>query len=70
MYLPIVIGVLAIRDLLAAPLADARQLLVGRMPVPRLLQTDQGGSQVRGKSPERGSRKCMAEKCVNDQTTQ
>ena len=36
-----------IRDLLAAPLADARELLQGRMPVPKLLQTDQGGSQVR-----------------------
>ena len=34
------------RDLLAAPLADARELLLGRMPVPKLLQTDQGGSQA------------------------
>ena len=35
------------RELLAAPLADAKELLVGRMPVPKLLQTDQGGSQAR-----------------------
>jgi len=34
------------RDLLAAPLVDARELLLGRMPVPKLLQTDQGGSQA------------------------
>ncbi len=38
------------RDLLAAPLADARELLQGRMPVPKLLQTDQGGSQARRNS--------------------
>ena len=31
---------------MAAPLADGRELLLGRMPVPKLLETDQGGSQV------------------------
>ncbi|KAK9805138.1 hypothetical protein WJX72_001479 [[Myrmecia] bisecta] len=35
------------RDLLAAPLADAKELLKGRLPVPKLLETDQGGSQAR-----------------------
>jgi hypothetical protein len=52
---------LAVRDLLAAPLADARELLVGRMPVPKLLQTDQGGSQVRGKISRNGILQGLAE---------
>lgn len=36
----------AFRDLLAAPLEEARALLQGRIPVPKLLECDQGGSQV------------------------
>ncbi|KAL3133000.1 hypothetical protein ABBQ38_006909 [Trebouxia sp. C0009 RCD-2024] len=35
------------RDLLAAPLEEARALLQGRIPVPKLLECDQGGSQAR-----------------------
>ena len=35
------------RELLAAPLEEAKELLKGRFPVPKLLDTDQGGSQVR-----------------------
>lgn len=42
----LIFKVLGHRDLLAAPLADASELLLGRMPVPKLLETDQGGSQV------------------------
>lgn len=34
------------RDLLAAPLQTAQELLQGRMPVPKLLECDQAGSQV------------------------
>lgn len=35
------------RALLAAPKADAESLLVDRLPVPKLLECDQGGSQAR-----------------------
>jgi len=35
------------RNLLAAPLADAEELLSDRLPVPRMLQCDQYGSQAR-----------------------
>ena len=34
------------RELLSAPLAEAHELLKGRFPVPKLVETDQGGSQV------------------------
>ena len=35
------------RELLEAPLADAAELTAGRLPVPRLVQTEHNGSQVR-----------------------
>lgn len=35
-----------VRELLAAPLEEATELLKDRLPVPKLLQCDQGGSQV------------------------
>ena len=35
------------RDLLVAPVQEAKRLLQGRIPVPKLLECDQGGSQVR-----------------------
>jgi len=38
--------ILSCRDLLAAPFQEATELLQGRMPVPKLLECDQGGSQV------------------------
>lgn len=34
------------RELLAAPVQEATALLQGRMPVPKLLECDQGGSQA------------------------
>ena len=34
------------RELLEAPLADAAELTAGRLPVPRLVQTEHNGSQV------------------------
>jgi hypothetical protein len=34
------------RELLAAPVQEASELLQGRMPVPKLLECDQGGSQA------------------------
>ncbi|DBA70425.1 TPA: hypothetical protein ACH3X2_011834 [Trebouxia sp. C0005] len=37
----------AFRELLAAPVQEATELLQGRMPVPKLLECDQGGSQAR-----------------------
>ena len=39
------------RDLLAAPLDLAQELLQGRVPVPKLLECDQGGSQVSSRYP-------------------
>lgn len=51
-------GAVTRRELLAAPMADAKELLRGRMPVPKLLETDQGGSQAcHYMSPE--SRLCI-----------
>lgn len=41
------LGAAPCRELLAATAADAQSLLLERMPVPKLLETDQGGSQVR-----------------------
>jgi len=38
---------LSCRELLAAPLAEAERLSKGRFPAPKLLLTDQGGSQAR-----------------------
>lgn len=35
------------RDLLAAPVADARELQQDRLPVPRIIESDQGKSQGR-----------------------
>lgn len=35
------------KELLAAPQADAQELLVDRTPIPRYVVTDQGGSQAR-----------------------
>ncbi|XP_063901865.1 protein transport protein Sec23A-like isoform X2 [Zophobas morio] len=37
----------AFRQLLEAPVADARALISDRFPVPRFIDTDQGGSQAR-----------------------
>jgi hypothetical protein len=39
------------RELLEAPLADAAELTAGRLPVPRLVQTEHNGSQVRNIKP-------------------
>lgn len=35
------------RDLLAAPVADAKELQRDRVPVPRIIESDQGKSQGR-----------------------
>lgn len=37
---------LSCRELLAVPVQEATALLQGRMPVPKLLECDQGGSQA------------------------
>lgn len=35
------------KQLLEAPVADAQEILSGRFPVPRYIDTEQGGSQAR-----------------------
>lgn len=35
------------RQLLAAPVDDAEEILAGRFPAPRYIDTEQGGSQAR-----------------------
>lgn len=39
-------SLLSCRELLAVPVQEATALLQGRMPVPKLLECDQGGSQA------------------------
>jgi hypothetical protein len=58
------------RELLEAPLADAAELTAGRLPVPRLVQTEHNGSQVRLNNPAypdelpiSPQRRCMMRSC-------